>query len=137
MEGSAGEEGKGKGKGDVRAMDAQNAGRIAAEAGLWSGLKGLAVSSVCVFLANQYWPAFRNGLNVSGKTALVVTPFFFYFSLDAEVREGDEKKKKKKKKKKWNDFREQRTFVLSVHFLTLPLRLDLQQHKLSEMLRKK
>ena len=133
MEGSSGEEGKGKGKGDVRAMDAQNAGRIAAEAGLWSGLKGLAVSSVCVFLANQYWPAFRNGLNVSGKTALVVTPFFFYFSLDAEVREGVEKKKKKR----WNDFREQRTFVLSVHFLTLPLRLDLQQHKLSEMLRKK
>ena len=106
MEGSAhaGEEGKGKGKGDVRAMDAQNAGRIAAEAGLWSGLKGLAVSSVCVFLANQYWPAFRNGLNVSGKTALVVTPFFFYFSLDAEVREGDEKKKKKKKRKSGTTF---------------------------------
>uniref|UniRef100_A0A6T5UU76 Uncharacterized protein n=1 Tax=Phaeocystis cordata TaxID=118079 RepID=A0A6T5UU76_9EUKA len=56
----------------------------ALEAGLTSGLKGLAASSVSVFLANQYWPAFRHGLNVSAKTALVVTPFFFYFFLDAE-----------------------------------------------------
>ena len=52
---------------------AKEAGRIAAETGLWSGLQALAVSSGCVFLAQKYWPAFRHGLNVSGKTAIVVS----------------------------------------------------------------
>ena len=71
----------GEGNKDARA---KSAGVAAVEAGLTSGLTALAASSVGVVLANRFWPAFRNGLNVSGKTALVVTPFFFYFFLDAE-----------------------------------------------------
>ncbi|CEG46741.1 hypothetical protein F443_12206 [Plasmopara halstedii] len=55
-----------------------------------SGLKAGAVTSVfaaaAVFSANKYWPAFRNRLNVSGKTALIVSPFLAAFTLVAETR---------------------------------------------------
>lgn len=71
---------------------ARSVGMMAVEAGLSSGLKALAASSLGVFLANQYWPAFRSGLNASGKTALVVTPFFFYFFLDAEHKISEQRR---------------------------------------------
>ncbi|KAG6963515.1 hypothetical protein JG687_00006521, partial [Phytophthora cactorum] len=55
-----------------------------------SGLKAGAVaavfSSTAVFSANKYWPAFRNRLNVSGKTALVISPFLGAFTIVAENR---------------------------------------------------
>lgn len=55
-----------------------------------SGLKAGAVTAMfaaaAVFSANKYWPAFRNRLNVSGKTALVVSPFLGAFTLVAENR---------------------------------------------------
>jgi hypothetical protein len=76
-------------RGSPSGETAKEAGRLAAEAGMASGLKALGVSSVSVFLAQRYWPAFRHGLNVSGKTAIVVMPFFFYFFLDAEHKLSD------------------------------------------------
>jgi hypothetical protein len=60
-------------RGSPSGETAKEAGRLAAEAGMVSGLKALGVSSVSVFLAQRYWPAFRHGLNVSGKTAIVVS----------------------------------------------------------------
>ncbi|KAL4118458.1 hypothetical protein PRIC2_010783 [Phytophthora ramorum] len=55
-----------------------------------SGLKVGSVTAVfaaaAVASANKYWPAFRNRLNVSGKTALVVSPFLGAFTLVAENR---------------------------------------------------
>ncbi|KAI9916445.1 hypothetical protein PsorP6_017143 [Peronosclerospora sorghi] len=55
-----------------------------------SGLKAGAVTSViaaaAVVSANKYWPAFRNRLGVSGKTALVVSPFLGAFTIVAEKR---------------------------------------------------
>ncbi|KAG3109588.1 hypothetical protein PI124_g11365 [Phytophthora idaei] len=55
-----------------------------------SGLKAGAVvavfSSTAVFSANKYWSAFRNRLNVSGKTALVISPFLGAFTIVAENR---------------------------------------------------
>jgi len=36
--------------------------------------------------ANKYWPAFRNRLSTSGKTALVVSPFLGAFTIVAENR---------------------------------------------------
>ncbi|EEY70023.1 uncharacterized protein PITG_06579 [Phytophthora infestans T30-4] len=55
-----------------------------------SGLKAGAVAAVlaagAVYSANKHWPAFRNRLNVSGKTALVVSPFLAAFTLEAETR---------------------------------------------------
>ncbi|QDZ24854.1 hypothetical protein HOP50_15g73970 [Chloropicon primus] len=80
-------------EGGTQEERSRNAGAEAVETGLRSGLLALGVSSVCVGLANQFWPGFRNGLNVSGKTALVVTPFFFYFFLDAEHKLNDLRKK--------------------------------------------
>ncbi|WZN66847.1 hypothetical protein HKI87_16g84180 [Chloropicon roscoffensis] len=74
--------------------DARSAGVQAVEAGLTSGLTALAFSSLGVLAANKFWPAFRNGLNVSGKTALVVTPFFFYFFLDAEHAINDSRQER-------------------------------------------
>mmetsp|Transcript_14171 Transcript_14171/g.40164 ORF Transcript_14171/g.40164 Transcript_14171/m.40164 type:complete len:104 (-) Transcript_14171:376-687(-) len=61
-------------EGGTQEERSRNAGAEAVETGLRSGLLALGVSSVCVGLANQFWPGFRNGLNVSGKTALVVRP---------------------------------------------------------------
>ncbi|TDH72643.1 hypothetical protein CCR75_001012 [Bremia lactucae] len=53
-----------------------------------SGVKAGAVTAViaaaAVFSANKYWPAFRNRLNVSGKTALIVSPFLGAFTIVAE-----------------------------------------------------
>ncbi|ETP40617.1 hypothetical protein F442_12117 [Phytophthora nicotianae P10297] len=54
--------------------------------GLKSGAVAAVFSSIAVFAANKYWPAFRNRLNVSGKTALVISPFLGAFTLDAETR---------------------------------------------------
>ena len=43
---------------------------------IWAGAKSSAwagaTSASAVLLANQYWPAFRTSLGVSGKTALIV-----------------------------------------------------------------
>ncbi|CAH0473213.1 unnamed protein product [Peronospora belbahrii] len=55
-----------------------------------SGLKSGAITAVfaaaMVGLSNKYWPAFRNRLGVSGKTALVVSPFLGAFTIVAENR---------------------------------------------------
>ncbi|KAE9120135.1 hypothetical protein PF005_g18921 [Phytophthora fragariae] len=55
-----------------------------------SGMKtGTVVSSVVgagVLAANKHWPAFRNRLNASGKTALVVMSFLASFTVEAESR---------------------------------------------------
>ncbi|KAG7391372.1 hypothetical protein PHYPSEUDO_004907 [Phytophthora pseudosyringae] len=55
-----------------------------------SGVKAGAVTAVAaaaaVLSANKYWPAFRNRLSVSGKTALVVSPFLGAFTIVAENR---------------------------------------------------
>ena len=44
---------------------------------IWAGAKSSAwagaTSGSIVLLANQYWPAFRSSLGVSGKTALIVS----------------------------------------------------------------
>ena len=46
---------------------------------IWAGAKSSAwagaTSGSLVLLANQYWPAFRSSLGVSGKTALIVSVF--------------------------------------------------------------
>jgi len=55
-----------------------------------SGMKAGAVAAVVAFgavmSANKYWPAFRNRLSTSGKTALVVSPFLGAFTIVAENR---------------------------------------------------
>ncbi|KAK1940536.1 hypothetical protein P3T76_007987 [Phytophthora citrophthora] len=55
-----------------------------------NGLKtGATVASVVgtgVLTANKNWPAFRNRLNTSGKTALVVMSFLASFTVEAESR---------------------------------------------------
>ncbi|KAJ8515387.1 hypothetical protein ON010_g18566 [Phytophthora cinnamomi] len=55
-----------------------------------SGMKtGAAVSTLVagsVLTANKYWPAFRNRLNASGKTAIVVMSFLASFTVEAENR---------------------------------------------------
>lgn len=48
--------------------------------------KALAVSGVTVGAAVKFWPAFRKATGVSSRTALVVSPFFFCFFLEAELR---------------------------------------------------
>ncbi|KAG2516568.1 hypothetical protein BBO99_00008254 [Phytophthora kernoviae] len=54
--------------------------------GIRAGAVAAAVSAVAVLSANKYWPAFRSRLSVSGKTALVVSPFLGAFTLVAETR---------------------------------------------------
>ncbi|KAG6621241.1 uncharacterized protein IUM83_11118 [Phytophthora cinnamomi] len=55
-----------------------------------SGMKVGAVAAViagaAVYTANARWPAFRNRLNTSAKTALVISPFLGAFTLEAETR---------------------------------------------------
>ena len=55
-----------------------------------SGLKAGAVAAVVaatgVATANKYWSTFRHRLGVSGKTALVVSPFLGVFTIVAENR---------------------------------------------------
>ena len=41
--------------------------------GAWAGVTALVAAGLSIGLANQFWPAFRNSLGVSGKTALVVS----------------------------------------------------------------
>ncbi|CAI5736903.1 unnamed protein product [Peronospora destructor] len=53
-----------------------------------SGLKAGAITAIfaaaAVGTSNKYWPAFRNRLGVSGKTALIVSPFLGAFTIVAE-----------------------------------------------------
>ncbi|KAL4093671.1 hypothetical protein PRIC1_011103 [Phytophthora ramorum] len=54
--------------------------------GLKTGVSVAAVMGTAVLTANKYWPAFRNRLNTSGKTALVAMSFLGSFTLEAESR---------------------------------------------------
>lgn len=54
--------------------------------GMKAGAMTAAVAAVAVLSANKYWAAFRNRLSVSGKTALVVSPFLGAFTISAENR---------------------------------------------------
>ncbi|GMF64773.1 unnamed protein product [Phytophthora lilii] len=54
--------------------------------GLKAGAVTAAVAAVAVLSANKYWAGFRNRLSVSGKTALVVSPFLGAFTIVAENR---------------------------------------------------
>ncbi|POM80167.1 Hypothetical protein PHPALM_2030 [Phytophthora palmivora] len=54
--------------------------------GLKTGATTASVMAAGVLTANKYWPAFRNRLNTTGKTALVVMPFLASFTVEAERR---------------------------------------------------
>ena len=90
----------------------EHAGQIALETGLMSGLKALAVSSTSVFLAQKYWPSFRYGLNVSGKTAIVVSCCSCRCSLNrvCEREREREKEKERERKRKRERERERERF---------------------------
>ena len=48
--------------------------------------KSLAASSVVVGAALRFWPAFRRATGVSSRTALIVSPPFFFFFLQSELQ---------------------------------------------------
>ncbi|KAK9828070.1 hypothetical protein WJX81_008066 [Elliptochloris bilobata] len=52
-----------------------------AKAAAWAG----GISGSAVFLANHFLLSFRRALGVSGKTALIVTPIFGMYFLQAEL----------------------------------------------------
>ncbi|RLN11166.1 hypothetical protein BBJ28_00007141 [Nothophytophthora sp. Chile5] len=54
--------------------------------GMKAGAGVGAVAAVGVFTANKNWAGFRNRLNVSAKTALVVMPFLAAFTIVSEKR---------------------------------------------------
>ncbi|KAL3658192.1 hypothetical protein V7S43_016822 [Phytophthora oleae] len=54
--------------------------------GLKTGAMTASVVAAGVLTANKNWPAFRNRLNTSGKTALVVMSFLASFTVEAESR---------------------------------------------------
>ena len=54
--------------------------------GLKAGTVAAIVAATGVVAANKYWSTFRNRLGVSGKTALVVSPFLAVFTIVAENR---------------------------------------------------
>jgi len=53
--------------------------------GAKSAAWALATSGSIVLLANQFLPTFRTSLGVSGKTALIVSPAFLMYFLQAEL----------------------------------------------------
>ncbi|KAG7391370.1 hypothetical protein PHYPSEUDO_004905 [Phytophthora pseudosyringae] len=54
--------------------------------GMKTGALTASVVGAGVLSANKYWPAFRNRLNASGKTALVVMSSLASFTVEAESR---------------------------------------------------
>ncbi|OWZ09172.1 hypothetical protein PHMEG_00018168 [Phytophthora megakarya] len=58
----------------------------AATSGINTGITTATIVGAGVLTANKNWPAFRNRLNTSGKTALVVMSFLASFTVEAESR---------------------------------------------------
>ena len=58
--------------------------RQALQAGVVSGAKTLAGSSVAVAAAVRFWPAFQRATRVSSRTALVISLPIFAFFLETE-----------------------------------------------------
>ena len=72
---------------------AVSAATVAQQEGLIAGAKATAIAAPSVWLAHRLWPAFRNGLGVSGKTALAISPGFLFFYLVAEHKLNELKRK--------------------------------------------
>ncbi|KAG6967472.1 hypothetical protein JG688_00006306 [Phytophthora aleatoria] len=66
--------------------------RHAYTSGMKTGAMTVSVVGAGVLAANKYLPAFRNRLNASGKTALVVMSFLASFTVEAEGRLVKEEK---------------------------------------------
>lgn len=82
-------------KNDERAQYADNCVREALVAGGKAAGVALLASGAAVFAAHTFWPAFRRGLGVSGRTALVVSPAFGMYFLQAELTMNECARKKK------------------------------------------